>query len=353
MFLLLLMLLVFALIITMIGFFLSTKSKNYVQQPEYLIARRSSRVIQSAPIRRERMLEPVSSRRSRTIDPVPLAGTRVVDAIPPGRRYIDNPMPVARRRVVESMPVRYGQLSVGREIRFARYISASAVLEHIGWRRKGESVPLSVIVIGVVSIFILGIYALNFVLPHQALINLLLFNLNSPVKSTTQPSNFQASQNLVRLSQLDPAQYNSTQEFQLWAYSACSTASMTEVFDSYGRHYRIIDVLKVEAQIDEITPQSGLLEDVGIQRTAARFGFKTTWGHNLSLDQIISIANAGKPVIVSFPPDRYAGGHLLVVTGGNSNTVNLADSSLWNRKALSRAQFMNWWEGFYAIVTPQ
>jgi len=251
------------------------------------------------------------------------------------------------------MPVYSSHLGIGREIRFARYISASAVFEHLGWRRSGEPVPLSVIVIGLVSVFILGIYALNFVLPHQALINLLLFNLNTPAKTTTQPSNVQSSQNLVRLSQLDPAQYYSTQEFQTWAYSACSTASMTVVFNSYGRHYRITDVLKVEAQIGEITPQLGLLEDVGIQRTAARFGFKTMWGHNLSLDQIITIANNGKPVIVSFPPDRYAGGHLLVVTGGNRYTVNLADSSSWNRHALSRAQFLHWWEGFYAIVTPQ
>ena len=302
---------------------------------------------------RDRLLEPVSSRRSRGIEPIPLVGRSIVDAVPSGRQYIDSPTPVARRSIVASMPVRSSQSGLGREIRFARYISALAVLEHIGWRRKGESVPVSVIVIGLVSIFILSIYALNFVLPHQALINLLLFNLNTPKKTTTQPSNFQVSQNLVRLSQLDPAQYNSTQEFHLWAYSACSTASMTEVFDSYGRHYRITDVLKVEAQIGEITPQSGLLEDVGIQRTAARFGFNTMWGHNLSLDQIISIANNGKPVIVSFPPDRYDGGHLLVVTGGNKFTVNLADSSLWNCKALSRAQFLNWWEGFYAVVTPQ
>lgn len=352
MFLLLLMLLVFALIITVIGFFLSTKSKEQDQQPEFAIARRSSRDIRSVPMRRERMLEPIPSRRIRSIDPIPLPRRRVVDAVPSAQRYIERPLPVAQRRVVDSMPVRYGHLNLGREIRIARYISASAVFEHLKWRNTKESVPYSVIVIGLVSIFILGIYALNFVLPHQALINLLLFNLNTPVK-TTQTSNFQVSQNLVRLSQLDPAQYNSTQEFQLWAYSACSTASMTEVFDSYGRHYRITDVLKVEAQIGEITPQLGLLEDIGIQRTATRFGFKTTWGHNLSLDQIIAVANSGKPVIVSFPPDRYAGGHLLVVTGGNSNIVKLADSSLWNRKVLSRAQFLNWWEGFYAIVTPQ
>src|SRR5437667_8772740 len=172
MFSLLLMLLVFALIITMIGFFLSTRSKNHNQQPEYVIARRSSRIIHSTPMRRERMVVPVSSRRSRAIEPIPLVERRVVDALPSARRYIDSPIPVARRRVVASMPVRSSQLGLERGIRFARYISASAVLEHIGWRRKGEPVPSSVIVIGLISIFILGIYAWNFVLPHQAFINL-------------------------------------------------------------------------------------------------------------------------------------------------------------------------------------
>jgi hypothetical protein len=48
---------------------------------------------------------------------------------------------------------------------------------------------------------------------------------------------------------------------------------MTEVFNAYGHHYRVTDVLKVEAQIGEITPQLGLLEEVRIQRTAAQFGF--------------------------------------------------------------------------------
>jgi hypothetical protein len=353
MFFLLLMLLVFAIFITMIGFFLTAKSQIRIQQPEYVVDRRRSRFIDTEPLRRERRRESVASKNRRNVDSVPYTRRSTVDAGLSGRRYIDSPLPVARRSAFKSMPVYSGHPGVGREFRFARYISASAVFEHFGWRRSGEPVPLSVIVIGLVSIFILGIYALNFVLPQQALLNLLQFNINTTAKSTNQPSNFQASQSLARISQLDPAQYSSTQQFQIWAYSACSTASMTEVFNSYGRHYLITDVLKVEAQIGEITPQLGLLEDVGIQRTAARFGFKTTWGHNLSLDQIITIANNGKPVIVSFPPDRYAGGHLLVVTGGNSYTVNLADSSLWNRHALSRAQFLHWWEGFYAIVTPQ
>jgi ABC-type bacteriocin/lantibiotic exporter with double-glycine peptidase domain len=164
---------------------------------------------------------------------------------------------------------------------------------------------------------------------------------------------FGASATLVRIGQLDPGQYNTSAEYNTWAQSACSAASMTEVINSYGHHYRIIDILKVESQLGEITPQLGLVESVGIQRTVAQFGFKTTWGNNYTLDQVISIANQGRPVIVDFPPYKYSGGHLLVVTGGNANNVFLADSSIFNRRALTRAQFMQWWAGFAAIVTPQ
>jgi predicted double-glycine peptidase len=128
---------------------------------------------------------------------------------------------------------------------------------------------------------------------------------------------------------------------------------MTEVIDAYGHNYRITDILKVESQLGEITPQLGLLEDVGIQRTVAKFGFKTTWGYSLSLDQIIDTANSGRPVIVSFPPSRYPEGHIVVVVGGNGQSVLLADSSIYNRHSISRAQFMQWWGGFSAIVTPE
>jgi Peptidase_C39 like family len=161
-----------------------------------------------------------------------------------------------------------------------------------------------------------------------------------------------ASQHLARISQLDPNQYASRAEYTTWAYSACSTASLTEVFNSFGYQFRITDVLRTESQIGAITPDLGLVDPSGIANTAAKFGFKTQWSNNGSLDQIIAIANAGKPVIVGFPPDRYEGGHILVVVGGNSDNVFLADTSLWNRRELSRAQFLQWWGGFYALVTP-
>jgi hypothetical protein len=205
------------------------------------------------------------------------------------------------------------------------------------------------------SVFLLGMFLIKTLMPNASLIGAMAWPYTSASTASNNTSNqvYRASKNLIRLSQLDPAQYNSTQEYNLWAYSACSTASMTAVINAYGHHYRITDILKVESQIHEITPQLGLLEDVGIARTVTHFGFKTTWGYNLSLNDVINTANHGRPVIVDFPPDKYAGGHLVVVTGGDSKNVWLADSSIFNRQVLSRAQFMQWWGGLYALVTPK
>lgn len=173
------------------------------------------------------------------------------------------------------------------------------------------------------------------------------------VPAQQQAPDINASKSLVRLSQLNPDEYASQDEFNLWGYSACSTTALTEVINSYGHHYRVTNVLKVESEIGEITPELGLLEDIGIARTAAKFGFATQWGDNWTYNQVIHNANAGHPVIVGWPPARYTDGHIVVVTGGDANHVYLADSSTWNRHEISRNQFMQWWGGFAAIVTPR
>ena len=81
---------------------------------------------------------------------------------------------------------------------------------------------------------------------------------------------------------------------------------MTEVFDAYGRHFRITHVLKVEAQIGAITSQMGLLDPSGIQQTAAQFGFiSTNWATRGHSTRSSIPRTRGKPVIVGFPPDRY------------------------------------------------
>jgi ABC-type bacteriocin/lantibiotic exporter with double-glycine peptidase domain len=158
---------------------------------------------------------------------------------------------------------------------------------------------------------------------------------------------------LVRIGQLDPGQYASAQEYRTWAYSTCSTAAMTEIANYYGGRYHITDILAVEARIGEITPELGLLEDAGIAHTMANFGFTTSWGYNRSLDQIVALAHRGTPVIVAFPPARYPGGHLLVVTGGDASRVKVADSSVYDVASFSRTRFVALWGGFAAVVTPQ
>lgn len=162
-----------------------------------------------------------------------------------------------------------------------------------------------------------------------------------------------AGRHLVRIGQLDPGQYASDQEYRTWAYSTCSTTAMAEMADYYGGSYRITDILAVQARIGEITPERGLLEDAGIAHTMAHFGFRTSWGYARSLDQVVALANQGTLVIVAFPPSRYPGGHLLVVTGGDESRVLVADSSVYNRTSFSRTRFLALWAGFAAVVTPQ
>jgi hypothetical protein len=177
----------------------------------------------------------------------------------------------------------------------------------------------------------------------------------SELTTLSQEQNFtgNASKSLRRISQLDLSEYNSQSDYDTWAYSACSTASLTEVLDAYGRHYDIADVLKVESNIGAITPELGLTSDAGIASTAAQFGFQTSWNDNWTLDQVINTANAGQPVITGWPPSLYDGGHIVVVTGGDAENVYLADSSLWDRQVISRTQFLQWWAGFAAVVTPE
>jgi ABC-type bacteriocin/lantibiotic exporter with double-glycine peptidase domain len=162
-----------------------------------------------------------------------------------------------------------------------------------------------------------------------------------------------SGRHLVRIGQLDPGQYASDQEYRTWAYSTCSTAAMAEIANYYGGTYHITDILAVQARIGEITPARGLLEDAGIAQTMAHLGFTTSWGYSRTLDQIVSLANQGTPVIVAFPPSRYPGGHLLVVTGGDGSRVEVADSSMYHRTSFARPRFLALWAGFAAVVTPQ
>jgi ABC-type bacteriocin/lantibiotic exporter with double-glycine peptidase domain len=189
-------------------------------------------------------------------------------------------------------------------------------------------------------------------LGYALLLLVVLLLVTSPSLMTTASDGVHIPQ-LLRISQLDPEQYRSTAEYHTWASSTCSTAAMTEVMNYYGHSYRLTDVLAVESSMGAITPSLGLVQEDGIARTVAHFGFQTTSGHVFTLNQVIDLANHGTPVIVGFPPQRYPGGHLLVVTGGTQTTVYVADSSIWNTRSFTRSRFLQYWGGFAAVVKPQ
>ena len=179
----------------------------------------------------------------------------------------------------------------------------------------------------------------------------LLLMLWDMFASLPAPAASPVAAHVVRLSQFDRAQYASDQQYATWRYSACSATSMTVALDVLGGHYRIADVLAVEIRLGEITPQLGLLEEQGIARTVQAFGFQADLSHARTLAQVIALAHHGVPVIVSFPPSRWRGGHLLVVTDGDDSTVSLADSSTYNLHVLSYAKFLAWWGGFSAAIS--
>ncbi|GCE15846.1 cysteine peptidase family C39 domain-containing protein [Tengunoibacter tsumagoiensis] len=195
-----------------------------------------------------------------------------------------------------------------------------------------------------------------------------LFTHASPLQtSLTRAQNTQAktsqiqfvgvtgvSRTLVRVGQLDRQQYASDDEFTTWSPSACSAAAMTEVINAYGNHYKITDILKVEADLQQITPEAGLLQPSGIDRTVNAFGFDAAHLDNPPLDDVLKIANQGQPVIISFPPGTWsAGGHILILRGGHDDTIYLADSSKADMVEMTRTTFLHYWRGFAVVVTPQ
>jgi hypothetical protein len=185
-----------------------------------------------------------------------------------------------------------------------------------------------------------------------------------PVKNTTATSStINASRALVRINQSFVSQYANQAERDLWWGSTCSTASMAEVFDSYGYHYRITDVLQVESSIGAVSADSGLLYPTGIDDTALRFGFLTTTLKNPTVSQVVEIAKKGSPVIVNFTPHPWSAqapdwtvGHFLTVIGGTDSTVQLADSSTVNHGAglqtVSYGYFATYWHGYAKVLKP-
>lgn len=269
--------------------------------------------------------------------------------------------PVRRTRSVgenRRMSARRSTVEVERRA-WTNILASLNVSRLFAQQRKRRDTPWLGIVLILLTLFVFGVYFLRTVLPNPTLFALMPDTANTGLDTTGSGSNSSvtqpftgASKVLVRVSQVDPSQYNSPQEYDIWWPSACSAAAMAEVMNAYGYHYRVTDILQVETSMKEITPDVGLLEPHGLDKTLARFGFTTRWLSNPSVDDLITTANSGTPVIINFPPYRWAGGHLLVALGGNKDYVYLADSSRLNMRAMDRKTFLKYWVGFAMVATP-
>jgi hypothetical protein len=168
------------------------------------------------------------------------------------------------------------------------------------------------------------------------------------IKTVAHPLALTASTRLVRVDSAMRNQYYTDYQWQVWSYASCSGISMEEVMNAYGRNLIAADVLQVELNMGVWDTYNGLLGgEPSIAKVANYFGFKADPHPPRTLQALIYVANKGFPVIIGMP------GHIMVVRGGDSNFVYLADSSPANRTILTHQQFLSIWNNFSVLLTPQ
>lgn len=136
--------------------------------------------------------------------------------------------------------------------------------------------------------------------------------------------------------------YDSRAQFDQWAGAACSAASLAEVLTSYGLPHMTIGRMIRELGPD-ISPNWGLLNYNAFNKVAAKYGLRADVyleQNPLTYKQMLYLTNTlGIPVVVNMRATTgyyrfLSGGHILVMTGGDYNTIRLTDSSLYYMKYL-------------------
>lgn len=164
-----------------------------------------------------------------------------------------------------------------------------------------------------------------------------------------QQSN-QSDQSTGRIDQTDRSQYVSQAEYDTWHLSSCSAAAMAYVLNRQGGHYLLHDILQAEIATGSISSYSGLLNGFdSVARTVNQLGYHATQVAG-GIDGIVGMANGGNPVIISMQNSDWPSGHILVVTGGDTNNIQVVDSWSTNRTSISRSDFAGQWTGLAASV---
>ncbi len=180
-----------------------------------------------------------------------------------------------------------------------------------------------------------------------ALLNFTQHTSTFDLSTSSLPLDGTASSRTLRVDSADRRQYYTVYQWDVWSYSSCSGISMEEVMNAYGRHLIAADVLQEELNLGVWDTYNGLTGgEEGIAKTASYFGFRAVPNPPRTVEDLITVANKGFPVIVGVP------GHILVVRGGDSNNVFLVDSAPADRTIMSRTQFASWWDNFSVELLP-
>ena len=143
--------------------------------------------------------------------------------------------------------------------------------------------------------------------------------------------------------------YDSRAQFNLWGGADCSAASLAEVLTAYGLPHMTIGRVIREMGAD-ISPNWGLLTYNAFNKVVAKYGLRADVylsNNPLNYKQMLYLTNTlGVPVLVNMRATTgyyhfLSGGHILVMTGGDSKTIRLTDSSLYYIKSLPLSTY-NW-----------
>jgi predicted double-glycine peptidase len=154
--------------------------------------------------------------------------------------------------------------------------------------------------------------------------------------------------------------YDTPQQFQAWGGSACSAAVLGEILTSYGVQEATIGHMIDELGSD-ISVQYGLETYDGFARVAAKHGFRADIyvNQHLTYAQMLYLTNTlGIPVIVNVRATTgyyhyLSGGHFLVMTGGDQQSIRLVDSSLYHIKSLSLPTFNGMFRNRTVVLVPK
>ncbi len=155
--------------------------------------------------------------------------------------------------------------------------------------------------------------------------------------------------------------YDSKAQFNQWAGSACSAASLAEILTAYGLPNMTIGRMIREMGPD-ISSQWGLLTYNAFNKVASKYGLRADVyleNNPLTYKQMLYLTNTlGIPITINVRATTgyyhyLSGGHILVMTGGDSKTIRLTDSSLYYMKSLPLSTYNQMARSRNVVIVPK